>query len=68
MHSNRGYDSRGQGGEVSDLAVVAPWFDHTAADVATSRRRGTRIAEEEVRLGVTNGGAHDLWQLPVDLD
>jgi Uncharacterised protein family (UPF0158) len=30
-------------------------------------RRGTR-AEEEVRLGVVDGGAHDLWQLPVDLD
>jgi hypothetical protein len=26
------------------------------------------IADEEVRLGVTDGAAHVLWQLPVDLE
>jgi hypothetical protein len=30
--------------------------------------RGIRTAEEEVRRGVTDGEAHDLWQLPVDLE
>ena len=27
-----------------------------------------RLADEEVRLGVTDGEAHNLWQLPVDLE
>jgi hypothetical protein len=30
--------------------------------------RGIRTAVEEVRPGVTDGEAHDLWQLPVDLE
>ena len=75
MHCNGGYDSRGQGGEAPDRAVagsfVAPWFDHTAADAAGFQGANGAVpalAEEEVRLVVIDGGTHDLWQLPVDLE
>jgi hypothetical protein len=45
--------------------MVRP-YGSRAADFL--RRRVTRIAEEEVRLGVIDGEAHNLWQLPVDLE
>ena len=68
-----GYDSRGQGGGALDRFAIAghvpPWFDHKAAR-RSGRVRAARCpnCREEVRRGVTDGEAHDLWQLPVDLD
>ncbi|HEX6760589.1 MAG TPA: hypothetical protein VF086_19600 [Propionibacteriaceae bacterium] len=52
----------------TEVAFLTPWFDHTAADVPSFRRRRTRIADEEVRLDMSEGDAHELWQLPVHLE
>jgi hypothetical protein len=48
---------------------VAPWWDHrTARRTRFFGHQELNLADEEVRLGVTSGEAHHLWQLPVDLE
>ena len=48
---------------------MAPWWDHTTAwRTRFLGHKELNLADEEVRLGVTGGEAHDLWQLPVDLE
>jgi hypothetical protein len=48
---------------------VAPWWDHTTAwRTRFLGHKELNLGDEEVRLGVTGGEAHDLWQLPVDLE
>jgi hypothetical protein len=59
---------RGSARSGNNSVLAGTMVDHTAAGRTELRATYPNSPNEEVRLGVTDGEPHELWQLPVDLE